>query len=76
MIDTLTRRDIYVNWNTFGRYINKRSITLNFFTLSSLIQGAPGAWHNPLAPVNYAKDKEVEHCPFFKKTAACRFGVQ
>ncbi|XP_059172709.1 U2 small nuclear ribonucleoprotein auxiliary factor 35 kDa subunit-related protein 2-like isoform X1 [Physella acuta] len=32
------------------------------------------AWHNPIAPVQYGKERQVDVCPFFKKTAACRFG--
>ncbi|XP_064614994.1 U2 small nuclear ribonucleoprotein auxiliary factor 35 kDa subunit-related protein 2-like isoform X2 [Liolophura sinensis] len=33
-----------------------------------------GAWHNPIAPMNYGKEQLRETCPFFRKTGACRFG--
>ncbi|GFO11513.1 U2 small nuclear ribonucleoprotein auxiliary factor 35 kda subunit-related protein 1-like [Plakobranchus ocellatus] len=33
-------------------------------------------WHNPIGPVQYSQEKKVEVCPFFKKTAACRFGEE
>ncbi|KAH9509438.1 putative U2 small nuclear ribonucleoprotein auxiliary factor 35 kDa subunit- protein 1 [Bulinus truncatus] len=32
------------------------------------------AWHNPIAPVQYGTERQVDYCPFFKKMAACRFG--
>jgi len=31
-------------------------------------------WSNPLAPVTYGKERQVETCPFFAKVGACRFG--
>uniref|UniRef100_A0A2C9JJH9 Uncharacterized protein n=1 Tax=Biomphalaria glabrata TaxID=6526 RepID=A0A2C9JJH9_BIOGL len=34
----------------------------------------PSAWHNPIAPVHYGTERQVDACPFFKKMAACRFG--
>ncbi|XP_060602820.1 U2 small nuclear ribonucleoprotein auxiliary factor 35 kDa subunit-related protein 2-like [Ruditapes philippinarum] len=33
-----------------------------------------GDWSNPLAPVQYGKERQVENCPFFVKVGACRFG--
>ena len=29
-------------------------------------------WHNPLAPAYH--EENVERCPFFQRTGACRFG--
>ncbi|KAL4219953.1 U2 small nuclear ribonucleoprotein auxiliary factor 35 kDa subunit-related protein 2 [Mactra antiquata] len=31
-------------------------------------------WSNPLAPVQYGRERQIENCPFFAKVAACRFG--
>ncbi|KAG7247844.1 hypothetical protein CRUP_026091, partial [Coryphaenoides rupestris] len=39
----------------------------------------PGPWMNPEAPnsgnsENYGTERDVQNCPFFLKTGACRFG--
>ncbi|KAK3754192.1 hypothetical protein RRG08_028157 [Elysia crispata] len=33
-------------------------------------------WHNPIGPVQYSQEKKLDLCPFFKKTATCRFGEE
>ncbi|KAL3846914.1 hypothetical protein ACJMK2_017862 [Sinanodonta woodiana] len=32
-----------------------------------------GSWHNPIAPIQYGKERVVETCLFFSRTGACRF---
>ena len=48
---------------------------LTFFYLLTLMifQTNEDTWHNPLAPPSY-QDENVERCPFFQRTGACRFG--